>query len=89
MTDEDYRRVAITICITSIVILTIVSFTSYIFDSEYKKSLCIGSNDKYYEVVKCQNDIKNYNLYQTVKYFVKFEENKNDNNLRKNKKYDS
>lgn len=74
MSNKVEHAVSITIFILAIITIMSINF----YKSQYQKNLCIDTFDKYYDVVKCREDIKDLGAYDTTKYFIKLEKVSNN-----------
>lgn len=76
--DERINMIGGTVALTTFIIFICCCFINWKYDEYWKGNLCIESYEKYADVAKCKEEVKDKTSYQVVKYFMKRERDKAD-----------
>ena len=64
------------VILTTFIIFICCFFINWKYDEYWKGNLCVENYQYYSDVVKCKEELKDKTSYQTVKYFMKLERDK-------------
>lgn len=76
--DEKIDIIGKTIILTIFIVFICGCFINWKYDGYWKGELCVENYERYADVVKCREDIKNKSPYRVVKYFMNLDRSRNN-----------
>ena len=76
--DEKMDIIGKTIILTVFIVFICCCFINWKYDGYWKGELCVENYERYADVVKCREDIKNKSSYHVVKYFMNLDRSRNN-----------